>query len=233
MRASITEIIGDFPTYRVAFIVASGMAIKHTRPASLEACIADAEAEARSKYGDTPLSEIMGIRDWRQAYRRFGIKKTSYRCSVERLMKNTIAGRALPPINAFVDAYNAVSLRYVLPAGADDLDRIVGDIAFRYARPDDSFVRLGDESERDDPPKIGEVVYADDDKVLCRRWNWSQHAQSPVTEKTTRAIGTVQSLGTMPLEPAVDALTQLLQAVCGASCRTIVLDADRNTDSLD
>jgi len=48
-----------------------------------------------------------------------------------------------------------------LAVGADDLDLLSGGLAFRYARPGDSFVALGDAAATDDPPKPGEVVYAD------------------------------------------------------------------------
>ena len=232
MNATIADIIEDFPTYRVAVIVAEGMAVPAERPPGLDALVAAAEAAVRERYGDTPLSEIPGIRDWRAAYRAFGIKKTSYRCSVERLVKNALAGRAMPRINAFVDAYNAVSLKYVLPAGADDLDRVVGDIAFRYALDGDSFIRLGDETGAEDPPKAGEVVYADGEKVLCRRWNWSQDARSPVTPATTRAVVTVQSLGAVPLEPAADELARLLAVTCGADTTVSILDATGPTKSV-
>ena len=47
----------------------------------------------------------------------------------------------------------------------------------------------------DDPPKPGEVVYADAAKVLCRRWNWRQDARSAVTPATRRVVLTAQSNG--------------------------------------
>ena len=184
------------------------------------------------RYAGTPLSDIPGIRDWRGAYRAFGIRKTSYRCSVERLVKNALAGRPLPRINGFVDAYNAVSLKHVLPAGADDLDRVAGDIAFRYARPGDSFIRLGDEAGAEAPPKTGEVVYADSEKVLCRRWNWSQDARSPVSSATTRAVVTVQSLGAVALHGAIEDLTALLATACGADIAVTTLDAATPTKAV-
>ena len=39
-----------------------------------------------SRWGKTDLADIPGIAAWRQAYRAFGIKRTSYRSSVERLV---------------------------------------------------------------------------------------------------------------------------------------------------
>ena len=46
-----------------------------------------------------------------------------------------------------------------------------------------------------DPPKAGEVVYADEEKVLCRRWNWRQDARSVIRPDTRRAVVTLQGNG--------------------------------------
>jgi DNA/RNA-binding domain of Phe-tRNA-synthetase-like protein len=173
------------------------------------------------------LSAIPGVAAWRAAYRAFGIKRTSYRSSVERLVKNVLAGRSLPAINGFVDAYNAVSLTHVLCLGADDLDHVVGDLAFRIARPGDSFIDMGAEPGEDpnDPPKEGEVVYADVEKVLCRRWNWRQDARSVITPATRRAVVTVQSNGAGDLEAAVADLVDLIGRFCGGRSTVVVADA--------
>src|SRR6202012_2541570 len=122
------------------------------------------------------------------AFRGFGIKKTSYRSSVERLIKRVLAGGALPAVNPLVDLYNAVSLDSALCLGCDDLDAVEGDLAFRFSRPGDSFIDMGAEAGEDpnDPPKDGEVVYADARHVLCRRWNWRQDARSAVSATTRR-----------------------------------------------
>jgi DNA/RNA-binding domain of Phe-tRNA-synthetase-like protein len=223
MRIDISEISPAFPDFRVAVVVASGLAIPPARPAELAALIAERESACRARWHGTELSEIPGIAVWRAAYRAFGIKKTSYRCSVERLVKNVLADRPLPEINAFVDAYNAVSLVHVMPAGADDLACLVGDIAFRYTRPGDTFLDMaGEGGPVSDPPKDGEVVYADAEKVLCRRWNWRQDARSLVTPETNRAVVTVQANGAGDLDSAVADLSDLLPRFCGASVAVAV-----------
>ena len=143
---------------------------------------------------------------------------------MERLVKNLLADRALPRINGLVDIYNALSAKFVTPAGADDLDKIAGDICFRFGGPEDSFIRLGDDSGAEDPPKEGEVVYADSEKVLCRRWNWSQDARSAVTPETRRAVITIQTLGSVEPEPAVEELCARLEACCAAATASWILD---------
>jgi DNA/RNA-binding domain of Phe-tRNA-synthetase-like protein len=219
MRIDISEIAADFPDFRVAVVVGVDLAIPAERPPALAAEIARREAAARELWSGAELAEIPGIAVWRRAYRQFGIKRTSYRSAVERLVKNALAGRELPAINGFVDAYNTVSLTHVLPSGADDLDLVTGDLAFRYARPGDSFLDMGarDEEGRPlpDPPKDGEVVYADAEKVLCRRWNWRQDACSVVTPETRRAVVTLQANGHGGPAAAAADLVTMLEAACG------------------
>src|SRR3954451_3218440 len=139
---SIADIAEAFPEYRVAFVVAEGLTIAPERPAALDALIAAREQAARERWGGTELSQIPGIAAWRAAYKAFGIKQTRYRSSVERLVKNVLAGRSLARVNGFVDLYNAVSLEHVLPLGSDDLDKVAPPLAFRYAREGDSFVDM-------------------------------------------------------------------------------------------
>jgi DNA/RNA-binding domain of Phe-tRNA-synthetase-like protein len=237
MLIDISEIADRFPDFRVAVVAATGLSIELGRPGALDGLIGDYETECRQRWAGTVLSDIPGIAVWRQAYRSFGIKRTSYRSSVERLVKNALAGRSLPSINSIVDAYNAVSLRHVMPAGADDLDHVAGDLAFRFSRAGDSFVDMaadaGDGSGATDPPKDGEVVYADREKVLCRRWNWRQDARSLVTPATTRAVVTLQYNGTGDLDAAVDDLTGLIGRFTGGTTRVVVADRARPTVELD
>jgi len=233
VQISIADIAADFPAYRVAFVVAEGLAIAPERPAALDALIAQREADARARWVGTELAQIPGIAAWRAAYKAFGIKQTRYRSSVERLVKNVLAGRALARINSFVDAYNAVSLAHVLPLGADDLDTVAPPLAFRTAREGDSFVDMADGREAgDEAPKRGEVVYADARHVLCRRWNWRQDARSLITPATTRAVVTLQSNGAGDVAAAADDLIDLIDKFCRGRCRVAILDAAHHSAEL-
>ena len=232
MQISIAEITNAFPDYRVAFVVAEGLTIAPERPPALEALIAEREAAARERWGGMELSQIPGIAAWRAAYKGFGIRQTRYRSSVERLVKNVLAGRPLARVNAFVDLYNAVSLAHVLPLGADDLDRVTPPLAFRTAREGDSFVDMAEEGEQPEAPKPGEVVYADAAHVLCRRWNWRQDARSIIRPETTRAVITVQANGAGDVAAGASDLIGLIDKFCGGTCRMAVLDRSRPSGDL-
>ena len=232
MHISISDIADAFPDYRVAVVAAEGLSIAPERPAALDALIAEREKAARAAWGGTELSQIPGVAAWRAAYKGFGIKQTRYRSSVERLVKNVLAGRSLARVNTFVDLYNAVSLAHVLPLGADDLDKVTPPFAFRYAREGDSFVDMGEEGDAPEAPKPGEVVYADAAHVLCRRWNWRQDARTLITPATTRAIVTVQGNGAGDVAAGADDLVDLIGKFCGGRCRVAVLGAARRSADL-
>jgi DNA/RNA-binding domain of Phe-tRNA-synthetase-like protein len=228
---SIAELTERFPDFRVALIVSEGLHVAASRSAALQAEVEAIEAECRRRWGDVELSAIPGVAAWRAAYKGFGIKKTSYRSSVERLIKRVLGGGALPGVNALVDLYNAVSLDSALCLGCDDLDLIEGDLAFRFSRPGDTFIDMGAEEDEDpnDPPKDGEVVYTDSRHVLCRRWNWRQDARSAVSMQTRRAALTVQSNGFGDVEAAAARLAKLIARECGGLSRVVVADRDNPT----
>ncbi|HEY7358542.1 MAG TPA: phenylalanine--tRNA ligase beta subunit-related protein [Ktedonobacterales bacterium] len=226
---TIAEISERFSDFRIGVVVAEGLTIQRERPAALEQTILAAEQEAAAALATTALADVPELRCWREAYKAFGVKKTSYRSSVERLLKRVQQGNGLPRVNNVVDAYNLISLRYRMPVGADDLDKVVSPLCFRYARPGDTFIALGDESAEPDPPASGEVVYADAEKLLCRRWNWYQDARSPISAATTSAVLTVQALEPTAalVEEAVTELCALLATHCNARTSWAVADRAR------
>ena len=233
VELSISDVIGAFPDYRVAAIVAEGLSISKARSAAVDAYVKVVEADLVASWGERPVSELAEVSAWRQAYKGFGIRKTSYRPSVERLIRHIQRHGTLPAIHPFVDLYNAVSVKFRMPAGADDLDRVTLPLAFRYSAPADTFIALGDTEKREDPPKEGEVVYADARQVLCRRWNWYQDDRTATSVGTRRAIVTVQAIGAngaFTVEEAASELTGLLEAEFGARVAWAV--ADRNTPML-
>src|SRR5882672_7951146 len=232
LQISIADITNAFPDYRVAFVVAEGLTIAPERPAALDALIAERESAAAPRWGGTELSQIPGVAAWRAAYKAFGIKQTRYRSSVERLVKNVLAGRPLARVNAFVDLYNAVSLSAVLPLGADDLDRVLPPLTFRHAREGDSFVDMAEEGDAPEAPKPGEVVYADAAHVLCRRWNWRQDARSLISPQTARAVVTVQGNGAGDVSAGADDLIDLIGKFCDSQARAAILDRARPTSDL-
>jgi DNA/RNA-binding domain of Phe-tRNA-synthetase-like protein len=224
----ISEVAGSFPAFRVALVVADTLVIPAVRPPRLEAFVEETAARVARDLAGVELADVPELKAWRQAYRAFGVKKTSYRSSVERLLKNIQRGSGLPRVSALVDAYNAISALYRMPIGADDLDRVVPPLSFRYARPADTFVALGDPAATPDPPQAGEVVYADAEKCLCRRWNWYQDGRSAIVPHTTGVVLTVQTLADddSKLQRAASHLADLIAGCSGGRVQWVIACAD-------
>src|SRR5271165_3898405 len=142
---SIEDLTERFPDFRVAFIVAEPLTVAPRGP-QLGKEIAAAEDACRRRWGGMELAAIPEVAAWRAAYKGFGIKRTSYRSSAERLIKRVLAGQPLPEINGLVDLYNMVSLETGLCLGCDDFDKTLGDLVFRFAKAGDSFVDMGAEA---------------------------------------------------------------------------------------
>jgi DNA/RNA-binding domain of Phe-tRNA-synthetase-like protein len=192
-----------------------------------EATLLLREVEARVR-DDPAFADLVAhpkIAAWRQAFSRFGARPSKFQASVEALARRARRGDALPPINALVAVYNAVSLRFMLPVGGDDLDLVSGDTRLAIATGDELFIPLGADSP--DPPEAGEVIYADDGKVLCRRWSWRQGESSKIAAATTRAILNIHGLPPASREEvarATQTLAELVERVCGGETRWYVLD---------
>jgi DNA/RNA-binding domain of Phe-tRNA-synthetase-like protein len=223
----ISEVAGNFPAFRVALVVADALVIPAARPPMLEAFVEETAARVARDLAGVELADVAELKAWRQAYRTFGVKKTNYRSSVERLLKNIQRGAGLPRVNVLVDAYNAISAFYRMPVGADDLDRVTPPVSFRYALPGDTFVGLGDPAATPDPPQVGEVVYADAEKCLCRRWNWYQDGRSAIAPHTTCAVLTVQTLADDDgeLQQAASHLADLIAGCSGGRAHWAIASA--------
>lgn len=187
------------------------------------------KAVERSVRERFPTTEDVGkdpfIQAWRRAYRAFGCDPHDYRCSSEALTRQVVKGNDIWGINPLVDCYNFISLKYVLTAGGEDADKIVGDIELRRATGTEPFVRLG--GTENEPPEVGEVIYADAEGVLCRRWNWREADRTKLTADTTRAVLVVETVAPMTretLEAATAELAQLVETWCGAQTKTVILD---------
>jgi DNA/RNA-binding domain of Phe-tRNA-synthetase-like protein len=219
------EIFDLFPDYRWGKVVCWRL---DNRRGLEEATLLLRDVEARVR-DDPALADPVAhpkIAAWRQAFSRFGARPSKFQASVEALVRRARRGDALPPISPLVALYNAVSLRFLVPVGGDDLDLVSGGLHLRLARGDEPFVPLGEEEP--DPPERGEVVYADDAKVLCRRWAWRGGEASKISAATTSAVLNVHGLppaGRDDIARATETLAGLVGQVCGGASRWYVLDA--------
>ncbi len=69
-----------------------------------------------------------GYQNSRKLYRSYGVDPTKYRPSSEALWRRVKKGDPLPEVNPFVDLTNFLSLKFQIPYGLYDIDKLEGDI---------------------------------------------------------------------------------------------------------
>jgi DNA/RNA-binding domain of Phe-tRNA-synthetase-like protein len=120
----------------------------------------------------------------------------------------------IPSISTLVDIGNHVSIRYAVPVAVFDRAGVAGSITVRFATGDERFTDLG--SSESVTPDPGEVVFVDEDGVVCaRRWCWRQSAQSATNPRTLETLVVIEGhhdAADRDIEAAVADLTSLLSA---------------------
>ena len=104
----------------------------------------------------------------------------------ERLL-NSFLKSGLKRINNLVDAYNAVSLKYVAGIGLHDVAKVDGDIKIERATGSEKIVPLFQNNARSIPQ--GDLVYSSQDRVIA--WLGKKDVDSnefKITDDTNQAL---------------------------------------------
>ena len=193
-------------------------------PDELVALMRQEEDNLREVFIGQVIADHPLIHNWREAFRSTGIKPSEFRSSIEAMARRVANGNQLPSINALVDIGNIISLRYLIPAGGHALDHVKTEIALRPATGDEVFVPFG--SEIPEHPEPDEIIFAEGNAVLTRRWVWRQ-SNHTLTEMGTRFIEF--NLDGLPpvdktlIQRAGDDLAELVKCFCGGSTEMFLL----------
>lgn len=225
MKLSVNpRIFTDFNNPRIAVTLIRGV----NNRADISAFKPELQALAEKlghEYGEQAISKLPKIAAWREAYRKFGVKAKDYPSSIEALYKRVRRGGNAAGINPVVDIYNYISLKYMLPAGGEDVDKMVGDLWLTYATANEQPVTVLGRDEAQAPAE-GEVVYKDEESTICRRWNWREVARTILTGDTANGILVIEALDPVTdneLQAAQQELGELVQKYCGGRVEHFVL----------
>ncbi len=152
------------------------------------------------------FKENFVISEWRDIFTQFK-KKKGARSSIEALLKRVTQGKELAPINPLVDIYNSISLRYGVPCGGEDLDKINGDLHLGLAKGGEDFYPLG--AQKSEPALPQEIIYYDLDGAICRSLNWREAQRTMLTEETTNAILVIEAVTPSQQERSLEAIQEL------------------------
>ncbi|HEM2826486.1 TPA: B3/4 domain-containing protein [Streptococcus suis] len=170
-------------------------------------------------FSDNPVIQV-----YRKAYQQFKTKKGA-RSSIEALLKRVSGNNPVRSINPLVDIYNAASLRYALPVGAEDLDTFVGNLQLTITEGGDEFYLIGDDTNQ--PTLPGELCYKDQAGAVCRCFNWRDGERTMITDQTKNAFLVIELLDIERLDALQEALNfieETAQQYLQAETRQFILD---------
>lgn len=209
-----------FPDAAIGIIVARDMKSAHEvapeRAEAISRLLVAANGMAEIHLTSNTISENEAVKVWRDAYRLFKTKKGA-RCSIENLLKRVLKGNPVRSITPSVDIYNAISLKYALPVGGEDIDAFVGDVRLGITEGGDAFLPLGETEE--DPTLAGELCYRDDEGAICRCWNWRDGQRSALTDESKNGFLIIECVDPdriADLEAALDEFAQLIETCLDA-----------------
>ena len=205
------EIFKLRPDYRALLLVVTGIP-SGPSDAKSEFLLQEAEASARDTLSKQSVTDVPHVAAWRDAYKAFGAKPKKERSSLESLMRRAEGG--LPRVNRLTDVYNAISVKYQIPFGGEDLDKYSGTPVLIRANGTEPFETTAAGEKTTEYPPVGEVVWCDDAGVTCRRWNWRQCSRTGIDDDTTRVLFILDALepsSDANLNAAADELTNILK----------------------
>lgn len=150
---------------------------------------------------------------YRELHSSIGKSNKKFIASSENLLRYVLKKRNLPSINAIVDLYNAVSIKYMLCMGGHDMEKVEGGMQLRISKGNEMFNGLGSEVPVELPE--GEYGYFDQSgDVLCRM-DVKQGIKTLIDLKTSNCLLVLQGNAAMPrehIEEAANEISALIRA---------------------
>lgn len=174
-----------FPDTKLGVVLLKDFQVSGESSPEIKSLLKDSHQVALSHVTEENFSDNEVIQIYRKAFQKFKSKKGA-RSSIEALLKRVSNGQEIPSINPLVDIYNAASLRYALPVGAEDMDTFVGDLKLTITDGDDSFYLIGDDTNN--PTLANELCYKDEAGAVCRCLNWRDGERTMITAHTRNAF---------------------------------------------
>ncbi|KNC05907.1 hypothetical protein AC790_23180 [Pantoea sp. RIT-PI-b] len=153
------------------------------------------------------------LSQWAEMFKRFGAKPKRTPCSADALRKRVQRDGSMAAIDPIVDLYNAVSVRFAIPVGGENVAAYVGNPRLTRAAGSEQFDVYKEGVLSHESPEPGEVIWRDETGVTCRRWNWRQGVRTRLSIEQTQMWFVLERLPAMPLDALQQAGDMLEQGI--------------------
>lgn len=219
------EIFERFPDFQRGIIVVRDIKNAVSNP-EIERLLNE---EIRQKAGKNSVEHEF-VKAWSDVYLKLGSNPNKFPPSIKSLLKRIEKGGSIPFINSVVALFNYISIKYLVPAGGDDVEKIEGNLRLGFSKGNEFFTSLG--GGISETPEMGEVIYFDDKtlNVMCRRWNWRNGDFTKITPETKKIVINIDGIGPVSrnlIEEARDEMMKLLIERCQAKATADFLDKNK------
>ncbi|MCM3341852.1 phenylalanine--tRNA ligase beta subunit-related protein [Paenibacillus sp. MER TA 81-3] len=181
MKFTVSEQVFEaLPNVCFGIVVAKGIDNTKVYP-EIEQRLQQSIAEVEAKFEDVRAKQSEEIAPYRDAFQTLGFNPNKFMSSIEAMASRIEKKKGFPSINPAVDLGNAISLKYLVPMGAHDMEQAGEDICVRFAKAGDTFVPFGLGQTEAESPDDGELVYAVGEQIKTRRWIWRQSELGKIT----------------------------------------------------
>ena len=142
-------------------------------------------------------------------------------------MRRVLKRDPLPAISKVVDLGNLVSIQNLVPIGAHAIDLLTSDMDLRLATGDEIFEPFG--TDIVEHPNPSEIIFAEGNTVLTRRWTWRQSKHTLILPETTAVEFNVDALppvSDQEVEQICSEIATLVQKYCRGKVSYGILSKD-------
>jgi DNA/RNA-binding domain of Phe-tRNA-synthetase-like protein len=221
------DVFQALPTACFGVVVAKNLVVRGDYP-DIDARLQESVAAVARDFHEVSIKEAPQIQPYREAFLTLGMNPNKFQSSIEAMVTRIAKGKGFPAIHPLVDLANSVSLRYLVPLGAHDLDRAHGDIEVRFAQGGERFLPFGESAEEILEP--GELIYTVGQNVRTRRWIWRQSEQGKITPSSRNIffpIDGFNGINDQQVRQARDLLAELLREMFAAETVTGFVDENQ------
>lgn len=190
------SIKGVLPNCHFGYMIIKDVVVRGTPPALTREFI-ELQDQLAKAYNLTGLPSVPRIISVRSMYKKLDYDPARYRPASEALVRRVLQGKGLYYVNSAVDVNNFCSMKYLLPFGLYDCDKVEGDIEYRIAEQGE-YINISGKSVSTD----GKPFFADRKGVFGNPTSDSR--RTAVTLSTTNLLSVIYA------DEEVDE-----QAVCG------------------
>lgn len=134
-------ILASCPDCRIGYLAINDVSIVGSSPALSQEFL-KLQNEVAKIYNIEGLTQLPPIMAVRTMYKKLDFDPARYRPASESLVRRVLQHKGVYYVNSAVDASNYCSLKYLVPFGLYDLDKIEGEVVYCRAH-EGSYVNMG------------------------------------------------------------------------------------------